>query len=180
MAAYSVSKRRRELGNPGGVGRTAEGSVKSGVGTAFRLLTYGSAAGLFLGILASRVLASIVYEATSRDPVVQAGAVLGMALLGLLATWIPARRVPLLPMTSGSARNRPAGTNSLWSQWDRRRRKLSFVLQIELDRSPAPPASRTNPRTLASVYRWICSPGTETAWSYLWNETDAESRPSSS
>jgi ABC-type lipoprotein release transport system permease subunit len=38
------------------------------------------------------VLASIVYQATPRDPVVLAGVVLAMALLGLLATWIPAQR----------------------------------------------------------------------------------------
>jgi ABC-type antimicrobial peptide transport system permease subunit len=47
---------------------------------------------LVLGILASRVLAVIVYQATSRDPFVLAGAVLAMFFLGLLATWIPARR----------------------------------------------------------------------------------------
>jgi ABC-type antimicrobial peptide transport system permease subunit len=49
-------------------------------------------AGLVLGILASQVLASIVYQATPRDPLVFAGVVLAMALLGILATWIPARR----------------------------------------------------------------------------------------
>jgi ABC-type lipoprotein release transport system permease subunit len=38
------------------------------------------------------VLAFIVYQATPRDPLVLAGAVLAMALLGLLATWIPAQR----------------------------------------------------------------------------------------
>jgi len=48
--------------------------------------------GLLLGLLTSRVLAYIVYEATPRDPVVLAGVVLSMAFLGLLATWIPARR----------------------------------------------------------------------------------------
>jgi ABC-type antimicrobial peptide transport system permease subunit len=58
----------------------------------FKLLAIGSLIGLVLGILATRVLASIVYQATSRDPIVLAGAVLAMALLGLLATWIPARR----------------------------------------------------------------------------------------
>ena len=58
----------------------------------FKLLANGSAAGLLLGLLASRVLALIVYQATSRDPVVLAVVVLAMALLGLLATWIPARR----------------------------------------------------------------------------------------
>jgi len=47
---------------------------------------------LLLGILASRVLSAIVYQATPRDPLVLGGVVLAMALLGLLATWIPAQR----------------------------------------------------------------------------------------
>jgi len=64
------------------------------------LLAFGSAAGLLLGVLASQVLASIVYQATPRDPLVLAGVVTAMALLGLLATWIPAQRVLSLdPMT---------------------------------------------------------------------------------
>jgi len=62
------------------------------LGRAFKLLAVGSLAGLLLGILASRVLASIVYQATPRDPLVLAGVVLVMSLLGLLATWIPAQR----------------------------------------------------------------------------------------
>jgi predicted permease len=92
MAAYSVSKRLRELGIRVALGAQRKEVLQAALGRAFKLLTYGSAAGLLLGILASRVLASIVYEATSRDPVVLAGVVLAMALLGLLATWIPARR----------------------------------------------------------------------------------------
>jgi ABC-type lipoprotein release transport system permease subunit len=47
---------------------------------------------LLFGILASRVLAFIVYSATPRDPLVLAGVVVAMLLLGLLATWIPAQR----------------------------------------------------------------------------------------
>jgi ABC-type antimicrobial peptide transport system permease subunit len=57
-----------------------------------KLLAIGSVAGLLLGILASRVLAFIVYQATPRDPLVLAGVVLAMLLLGLVATWIPAQR----------------------------------------------------------------------------------------
>jgi len=34
----------------------------------------------------------VVYQATPRDPIVLAGVVLAMALLGLAATWIPAQR----------------------------------------------------------------------------------------
>jgi ABC-type antimicrobial peptide transport system permease subunit len=62
------------------------------LGRALKLLAFGSAAGLLLGILASRVLAYVVYSATPRDPLVLAGVVLAMVLLGLAATWIPARR----------------------------------------------------------------------------------------
>jgi hypothetical protein len=57
-----------------------------------RLLVFGSAVGLLLGIAATRVVSSIVYQATPRDPPVLAGVVLAMLLLGLLATWIPAQR----------------------------------------------------------------------------------------
>ena len=92
MAAYSVSKRLKELGIRIALGAQRNELLQAALGRAFRLLAIGSVAGLFLGILAARVLASIVYQATPRDPLVLGGAVLAMALLGLLATWIPARR----------------------------------------------------------------------------------------
>jgi ABC-type lipoprotein release transport system permease subunit len=38
------------------------------------------------------LLAFIVYQANPRDPLVLAGVVLAMSVLGLLATWIPAQR----------------------------------------------------------------------------------------
>lgn len=92
MAAYSVSKRLRELGIRIALGARRNEVLRSALGRAFKLLALGSAAGLLLGILASRVLAFIVYSATPRDPLVLAGVVLAMSLLGLLATWIPAQR----------------------------------------------------------------------------------------
>jgi ABC-type antimicrobial peptide transport system permease subunit len=92
IAAYSVSKRLRELGIRIALGAQRNEVLQAALGRAFRLLTVGSLLGLILGILASRVLAFVVYQATSRDPLVLAGVVLAMALLGLVATWIPARR----------------------------------------------------------------------------------------
>jgi len=92
MAAYSVSKRKRELGIRMALGARRKEVLQAALGGAFHLLAVGSAAGLLLGILASRVLASIVYQATPRDPLVLAGVVAAMALLGLMATWIPAQR----------------------------------------------------------------------------------------
>jgi predicted permease len=92
MAAYSVSKRLRDLGIRVALGGRRKEVLQAALGRAFQLLAFGSAAGLFLGILATPVLAFIVDQATPRDPLVLAGVVLAMALLGLLATWIPARR----------------------------------------------------------------------------------------
>jgi len=92
MAAYSVSKRLRELGIRIALGAQRRQVVQVALGRAFRLLAFGSAAGLVLGLLATRVLSDIVYEATPSDPVVLAGVILAMALLGLVATWIPARQ----------------------------------------------------------------------------------------
>jgi predicted permease len=92
MAAYAVSKRLRELGIRMALGAQRKEVLRAALGRPFKLLALGSAAGLVLGILASRVLAAIVYQATPRDPVVLAGVVVAMALLGLLATWIPAQR----------------------------------------------------------------------------------------
>jgi len=93
MAAYSVSKRVKELGIRVALGARRREVLSAALGHAVRLLAIGSGAGLILGILASRVLASIVYQATPRDPVVLAGVVLAMAAVGVIATWIPAHRV---------------------------------------------------------------------------------------
>ena len=92
MAAHSVSKRLKELGIRVALGAQRKEVLQAALGRAFKLLAFGSAAGLLLGILATPVLAFIVNQATPRDPLVLAGVVLAMSLLGLLAAWIPARR----------------------------------------------------------------------------------------
>jgi ABC-type antimicrobial peptide transport system permease subunit len=92
MAASSVSKNLRELGIRIAVGAQRKQVLQAALGRSARLLTIGSVAGLILGVLASRVLAAIVYQATPRDPLVLGGVSVTMLLLGLLATWIPARR----------------------------------------------------------------------------------------
>jgi predicted permease len=92
MAAYSVSRRMKELGIRVAIGAQPAEVLQAALGRAIKVLAIGSGAGLVLGILATRVLASIVYQATPRDPLVLGGVVVAMLLLGLLATWIPAQR----------------------------------------------------------------------------------------
>ena len=90
MASYSVSKRLRELGIRIALGAQRQEVLRAALGSALRLLAFGSLAGLLLGLAATKVLSSIVYQATPRDPLVLGGVVMTMLLLGLLAAWIPA------------------------------------------------------------------------------------------
>ena len=92
MAAYSVSKRLRELGIRIALGAQRKEVLQVALGRTFRLLAFGSAAGLLLGLAAGKVLAFIVYQATPWDPLVLGGVLLTMLCLGLLAGWVPARR----------------------------------------------------------------------------------------
>jgi ABC-type antimicrobial peptide transport system permease subunit len=62
------------------------------LGRPLLVLVVGSISGLALGVLASRLLAYLVYEATPRDPLVLLGALAAMVLIGVIATWIPAQR----------------------------------------------------------------------------------------
>jgi len=92
MAAYTVSRRLRELGIRIALGAVRGQLIQAALARPFIVLVTGSLAGLVLGILASRLLAAVVYEASPRDPLVLLGAVASMILIGLIATWIPARR----------------------------------------------------------------------------------------
>jgi predicted permease len=92
MASYVVSRRLRELGIRVALGANQSQILRASLGRAFRLLAIGSIAGLALGLLATRVLSFIVYQATPKDPLVLCGVTATMLLLGMLASWIPARR----------------------------------------------------------------------------------------
>jgi hypothetical protein len=92
MAAYNVSRRMKELGIRVALGARTQHVMSVAVGRPIALLGVGSLVGLLLGVLASRLLGQIVYQANPRDPAVVIGAVLTMALLGLTASAIPALR----------------------------------------------------------------------------------------
>jgi predicted permease len=92
MAAYNVSRRMKELGIRVALGARTKHVMSTAVGRPIVLLVVGSLLGLLSGVLASRLLGHIVYQANPRDPAVVVGAVLTMALLGLAASAIPALR----------------------------------------------------------------------------------------
>ena len=92
MASYTVSKRLRELGIRMALGARRKQVLRTALGRAFILLSVGSVAGLALGLLATKVLSFIVYQATPNDPAVLGGVIFSMMMIGLVAAFIPARR----------------------------------------------------------------------------------------
>jgi ABC-type antimicrobial peptide transport system permease subunit len=92
MASHTVSKRLRELGIRMALGARRKEVLRAALGRAFVLLSAGSLAGIGLGVLATKVLSYIVYQAAPKDPMVLGGVVLTMLVLGLMAAWIPAQK----------------------------------------------------------------------------------------
>ena len=92
MASYVVSKRLRELGIRMALGADQRKILTAALGRSLRLLTIGSVCGMILGLLATKLLSYIVYQATPKDPWVLGGVILTMLGLGLIASWIPAQR----------------------------------------------------------------------------------------
>jgi predicted permease len=92
MAAYSVSRRMKELGIRMALGARKIQVMRAAVGRPMVVLGVGSVMGLLSGLFASRLLGQIVYQANPRDPVVVGGTVVTMVLLGIAASAIPARR----------------------------------------------------------------------------------------
>ena len=92
MAAYSVSRRMKELGIRVAVGARNPQVMSAAIGRPMVLLAGGSAIGLLAAIFANGLLQHIVYQPNPQDPLVLGGTVFTMALLGIAAAAIPARR----------------------------------------------------------------------------------------
>jgi predicted permease len=92
MAAYTVSKRLRELGIRIALGAGQRKVLGAALGRTFRLLAIGSIAGMILGVMATSILSSIVYQATPKDPLILGGVILTMLCVGVAAALVPARR----------------------------------------------------------------------------------------
>jgi len=92
MAAYNVSRRKKEFGIRMALGARKTQVMNAAVGRPMVLLGVGSVLGLLAGISASRLLGQIVYQANPRNPAVVGGVVFTMALLGVVASAVPARR----------------------------------------------------------------------------------------
>jgi predicted permease len=93
LATYAVSRRVREIGIRIAIGARPAQVLRYVFGRIATVLMVGSSAGLALGAAAGKVLSSIVYHASARDPLVLLAVPVAMLLIGLGAGAAPARRV---------------------------------------------------------------------------------------
>lgn len=92
LVAYAVSRRTREIGIRMAIGARPIEVLRLVLGRTAALLAFGSLVGLALAFAVGRIITSIVYQSRPYDPLVMVSVWLAMALLGLLASWSPARR----------------------------------------------------------------------------------------
>ena len=92
LASYTVSKRLRELGIRVALGAGAKEVLSAALGRMLILLGSGSVVGILLGVGTSRILASIVFQATAQDPVVLAAVAFTVLFTGCLSVASPVRR----------------------------------------------------------------------------------------
>jgi len=92
LMAYSVEQRTQEIGIRLALGASANQVKNMVVAQGFRLAVIGVVIGTASALALTRFIASVLYGVEAKDPIVFAAAPAVLALVALLAAWIPARR----------------------------------------------------------------------------------------
>ncbi len=92
VVAYSVSRRTREIGIRLALGAQPRSVRRMVVREAGRLVALGIAVGLACAVASAGLLRALLFGTRAWDPATLAGASSALAIAGLLASYIPARR----------------------------------------------------------------------------------------
>jgi predicted permease len=100
VTAYAVSRRRAEIGIRMALGAAPASVTRLVLWRVGWLVALGVVAGGAISWWASTYVATLLYGLQPRDPVTFAGAALLLALIGLIAGWLPARRAARIDPTT--------------------------------------------------------------------------------
>jgi ABC-type antimicrobial peptide transport system permease subunit len=92
VVAYTVSRRTHEIGIHVALGAQRADVLRMVLGHGMALVAVGGGAGLAAGFAISRLLATFLYGLPAGDPVTFATVAAGLALVALIANYVPARR----------------------------------------------------------------------------------------
>ncbi len=102
VIALSVAARRREIGVRMALGAERRDILRHVLAGGARLVVPGVILGVVVASLTARLIEAYVYEVRVTDPTTFAGVAVLIAVVALLATWVPARRAariePLIVM----------------------------------------------------------------------------------
>jgi predicted permease len=101
LKAYTVARRTREIGIRMALGATARDVLGMIIGEGARMAAVGLAIGFILAIAVGKVVGKFLYGVTGGDPVTFTVIPIALALVALIACWLPARRATRVnPMTA--------------------------------------------------------------------------------
>jgi predicted permease len=92
LNAYTVARRTREIGIRMALGADASLTLRMILGEGLKVTMVGIAAGLLPAVGIGKLLAGFLYDIRSLDPLVLGSAPMLLALVALLACYVPARR----------------------------------------------------------------------------------------
>jgi predicted permease len=92
LLAFSVSRRRQEIGVRIALGARAAGVTTLVLRQGMRLVIGGIALGTLASLATGRAIGSLLFELSPADPATFAVVAAMLVLVGMLASWIPARR----------------------------------------------------------------------------------------
>jgi putative ABC transport system permease protein len=92
VMAYSVSARTREVGVRMALGASRRDVLRLVIGQGMKLAFAGVALGLVASVALTRTMKTLLFGVSATDPVTFAAIALLLALVALLACWLPARR----------------------------------------------------------------------------------------
>lgn len=92
VVAYGVSQRTRELGVRLALGASVSNVVRLVLASGLRLVAIGLAAGVAAAAASTHLLGALIFGVGPLDPVSFAGAALLLAVVALIAHWVPVRR----------------------------------------------------------------------------------------
>jgi putative ABC transport system permease protein len=92
VISYGVSQRTREIGIRMALGAKRKDVLSLVVAQGMKLLLLGVAAGAVAAFILTPVMSSLLFGISPSDPVTFGGSVVFLALVALLACYIPARR----------------------------------------------------------------------------------------
>ena len=92
VISYTVSQRTREMGIRMTLGARPSDVLRLVIRQGLTMTAIGTAGGLLVAVVLSRILSGMLFEVSGTDPLVLSSVTVGAIVVATLACYVPARR----------------------------------------------------------------------------------------